>query len=50
MTHELHERRKANACPEHVGSEGVSKIGAGLPLSRRWFDDDDETMSADRRV
>jgi hypothetical protein len=25
MTHELHERRKANACPEHVRSEGVPK-------------------------
>jgi hypothetical protein len=29
MTHELHQRRKANACPEHVRSEGV----AAIPIS-----------------
>src|SRR6516165_6447472 len=39
MTHELHERRKANACPEHVRSEGVPKSvrvclrhARGLPM------------------
>jgi hypothetical protein len=40
MTHELHERRKANACPEHVRSEGVPKsvwfafVTRGLPMTK----------------
>jgi hypothetical protein len=35
MTHELHERRKANACPEHVRSEGVPKsVRVGLRHAR----------------